>query len=77
MDIDIIAKALGALGLMLIALGVLLKNEKKQDIVFILGSAGLLVYSISLQDPIFIPLEALFILVTGWELWQLMAGRKK
>lgn len=68
---DLIPKILGAVGLMLITAGVLIKNEKQQDVLFILGSTGLLVYSISLRDPIFIPLQAIFIMVTTYELWQL------
>ncbi len=75
MDIEIIAKGVGALGLLCISWGVLVRNEKKQDIFFISGSIGLLGYSIYLQDPIFIPLQIIFIVVTSWELWKLVTGR--
>lgn len=68
---DIFFKILGAIGLILISWGVLIRKEKKQDVIFILGSTGLLAYSIYLRDPIFIPLQAIFILVTTWELWKL------
>lgn len=63
---------LGAIGLLLITVGVLKRNEKKQDLLFILGSTGLLIYSIYLRDPIFIPLQIIFIVVTAWELRSLM-----
>lgn len=68
---DILAKVIGACGLVLITCGVLIKNERRQDILFIAGSAGLLAYSIYLRDPIFIPLQIVFIVVTAWELFHL------
>jgi hypothetical protein len=72
---EILPKILGAIGLLLITAGVLRKSETQQDILFIVGSAGLLVYSISLRDPIFIPLQTIFILVTGFELWKLSSNK--
>lgn len=68
---DILFKIVGAIGLLLISWGVLVRREKKQDVIFIVGSTGLLAYSIYLRDPIFIPLQTIFILVTIWELWKL------
>jgi len=69
-------KIIGAMGLLFIVAGVREHNERREDILFILGSSGLLAYSIYLKDPIFIPLQAIFIIVTGWELWQLR-GKKE
>ncbi len=77
MEIDFIAKFIGAIGLAFTSWAVLVDNEKKQDWLFLLGGAGLLAYSIYLKDPIFIPLQIIFMAVTGWELRQIITGRKK
>jgi lipid-A-disaccharide synthase-like uncharacterized protein len=70
-----IFKILGALGLVLIIIGVLLKNEKTQDIFFIIGGFCLLAYSIYIKDSIFITLQTVFILVAAAELWKLSSHR--
>jgi hypothetical protein len=66
-----IFKIFGAIGLILIAIGVIIKNEKIQDIYFIIGGLFLEVYSIYLKDPIFITLQIIFILTAGYELIKL------
>ncbi|MFA5127151.1 MAG: YgjV family protein [Patescibacteria group bacterium] len=68
-------KIVGVLGLILITVGVLIKSEKKQDIFFILGGLALLVYSIFINDWIFIVLQIVFILTAAGELIRLQ--RKK
>ncbi len=57
-----IFKILGGIGLVLITIGTLVKNRKEEHIFFILGGLCLLVYSISIRDPIFIPLQIIFVL---------------
>ena len=66
---EIVVKVFGALGLILITLGIFAKNEIKQDWIFIAGGSGLLIYSIYLKDPIFIPLQIIFILASLYEIY--------
>jgi lipid-A-disaccharide synthase-like uncharacterized protein len=54
-------KIIGAFGLILISVGLLVKGRKKQNILYILGGIGLEVYSISIRDTIFIILQIVFI----------------
>ena len=72
---DIMFKVFGALGLLGIIIGVLIKNEKKQDLVFIIGGLLLLTYSSYIKDPIFIVLQVVFIIVALIELIQLSRHR--
>jgi len=72
---SVMFKIVGVLGLILITVGVLIKSEKKQDIFFILGGLALLVYSIFINDWIFIVLQIVFILTAAGELIRLQ--RKK
>jgi len=67
----ILAKVIGAIGLILIIIGVWVKKEKKQDWFFIFGSLGLLTYSIQIKDPIFIPLQIIFLISSSYELYKL------
>jgi lipid-A-disaccharide synthase-like uncharacterized protein len=52
----------GVLGLLAISFAIWLKNEKKQNILFIIGGALLLVYSFVIDDIIFIILQIVFVL---------------
>ena len=52
----------GAIGLILIIAGILLKKRRNEDILYILGGLCLLSYSISIKDPIFIPLQIIFVI---------------
>ena len=47
-------KFIGAAGLLMISIGLLPKNRKRQDILHILGGGCLEVYSIHIRDAIFI-----------------------
>ncbi len=67
-------KLFGILGLILIIVGVLLKKRKQEDIFYIAGGLSLEVYSISIKDPIFIVLQAVFILAA---IYDLIRRRKK
>ena len=49
-------KFVGALGLLLISVGIITKERKKQDLLYIVGGIALEAYSIYLGDYIFIVL---------------------
>jgi len=55
-----IYKIIGAVGLLLIAIGILLKNRKRQDVFYIFGGICLETYSVYIRDTIFIVLQLLF-----------------
>lgn len=77
MDVDVLMKGIGALGLLGISGGVLLQNERKQDWLFIAGGVGLLAYSLYLKDPIFVPLQIIFMATAAWELWHTRTRRSR
>lgn len=60
---------IGAIGLVLVSIGVLNKNEKREDTLFIIGGIFLLMYSIAIGNVIFIILQAIFILSAAYELF--------
>ena len=68
---DIIVKIFGAIGLILITTGIFAKKEINQDWIFIAGGSFLLIYSIYLKDPIFIPLQIVFVLASLYEIYTL------
>ena len=55
-------KLIGALGIILISIGILTKNRKKQDVYYILGGICLETYSVFIGDLIFIVLQIIFTL---------------
>ena len=61
-------KLIGAIGLILISSGLIIKNRKTQNILYILGGVGLEAYSIYIDDVIFIILQILFILAAVYDL---------
>ena len=63
-------KILGALGMVLISCGIITKNNLLHTWLFITGGLLLLAYSISLRDPIFIPLQIIFILSSIYEAYK-------
>ena len=65
----------GIVGLLLISGGVLLKNRKEQDLLFIVGGLNLLLYSFSLKNYVFVILQLVFILVSSYHYYK--AVRKK
>ncbi|HAT03548.1 MAG TPA: hypothetical protein DCS29_02100 [Candidatus Magasanikbacteria bacterium] len=69
--LEYLPKVLGAFGLLFITYGIFIKDEIKQDWVFIIGGLLLLIYSISLRDPIFIPLQIVFTLASLYEIWHI------
>ncbi len=71
MELSLIFKLIGAIGLILITVGVVVKNRVNQNIYFIAGGVFLEAYSIYLKDPVFIPLQIIFIVAAIYELYQL------
>lgn len=63
-----IFKLIGVVGLLIISVGIIVRNEKTQNILFIFGSLGLEAYSIYIRDTIFIILQIIFILTAAIEL---------
>ena len=59
---------LGAVGVLLIATGVLLHKRKRQDELYIGGGMCLLLYSISIQDIIFIVLQSILLLAIIYDI---------
>ena len=64
MNTLIIYKAIGVLGLVCICISMLVKHRTTRDIGAICGGILLLVYSIYLNDLIFIILQGVYILIT-------------
>jgi hypothetical protein len=69
-------KIIGALGLILISIGVITKQRKRQDILYIVGGLCLEAYSINLNDVIFIILQIVFSLSAIYDLTKLMRSTK-
>jgi lipid-A-disaccharide synthase-like uncharacterized protein len=63
-----IFKIIGAIGLFLIAIGVITKNRKRQDVLYIIGGIFLEIYSIYLVDTIFIILQIVFTIASIYDL---------
>jgi len=68
---------IGAIGLILISVGVILKNEVYQDILFIIGGIFLGIYSIYIGSVIFIILQLVFIATASLELLTMYKKKKK
>ena len=70
-------KIIGALGLILISLGILTKERAKQDLLYIIGGICLEIYSLYLRDYIFITLQIIFILSAAYDLIQIKKAKSK
>jgi lipid-A-disaccharide synthase-like uncharacterized protein len=68
---ELLFKFTGALGLIFIIIGVLVRDRKRQSILFIIGGLFLEIYSIYLRDPIFITLQGVFVVAAAYELYKL------
>ncbi|MCD6403410.1 MAG: hypothetical protein J7K98_03710 [Candidatus Aenigmarchaeota archaeon] len=55
-------KLIGALGLVFISFGILIKERSKQDLLYILGGICLEIYSVHINDRIFMILQLFFTL---------------
>jgi len=72
-----IFKLIGALGLILISAGIIVKKRKLQDILYVFGGLCLLTYSIYIADLIFITLQTIFIIVALYDLIRIQFFKKK
>ncbi len=75
--IILLPKILGAMGLIIITVGIFASSREKEDFLFIIGGIGLLIYSIYLKDPIFIPLQIVFILASIFEIYKVNKNKQK
>ena len=57
----------GIIGLLLITAGVIARRRKLQDEFYIVGGLSLLVYSVSIQDWVFIILQIIFVAVAVYD----------
>jgi len=64
-------KVVGALGIILISLGIITKKRKYEDLLYILGGLCLEIYSIAIKDVIFIVLQIIFILAASYDLMKM------
>ena len=53
-------KIIGAAGLVLISVGIISRQRRRQDVLYMIGGIFLEVYSIHLKDVIFIILQIVF-----------------
>lgn len=74
MDINFF-KLIGAVGLILICVGLLLKNRKHQNFLYIIGGICLEIYSVYLKDIIFIILQIAFILAASYDLFMIRKSK--
>jgi len=63
-----IFKIIGAVGLLLISIGIITKKRRIQDLLYIVGGLCLETYSIYLGDVIFIILQIIFTLAAVYDL---------
>lgn len=61
----------GIIGLLMGSWAIWLRNERRQDIWFIIGGVCLLIYSISIGSAIFIILQIVFIISAAIEILKL------
>ena len=71
-----IFRIIGALGIILISIGIINKKRKSQDIYYILGGLCLEIYSIYIGDLIFIILQIIFTLAAIYDFVKLQPSKK-
>lgn len=69
--IDIFFKLIGAVGLILVSIGIITKKRERQDMFYIFGGICLEIYSIYLVDYVFIVLQIIFTLSALYDLCRL------
>ena len=67
---------IGALGILLISIGIVVKKRKTQDIYYVLGGLCLEAYSIYTRDVIFIVLQIIFTLAAAYDFAKLQFVKK-
>jgi len=73
---DIIFKAVGSIGILLISWGILKKDKFTGTLLYLAGGVCLEAYSLYIWDAIFIVLQAVFICVATYELFKLKSQKK-
>jgi hypothetical protein len=71
-----IFKFLGAIGLILISIGIISKQRSTQDIFYIIGGICLEIYSIYLNDLIFIILQIIFTVSAIYDFLKIRRSKK-
>ena len=71
-----IFKLIGALGVVLISIGIITKKRKVQDIYYIFGGLCLEAYSIYIGDLIFIILQIIFTLAAMYDFAKIQFFKK-
>ncbi len=66
-----IERILAIIGLLLISYAIFVKNEKRQDWLFVIGGILLFYHSYTLNDPIFMTLQVVFVLASLYEIFTL------
>jgi hypothetical protein len=72
---EIYLNMLACLGAILLAYGVFLESEKKQDVVFIIGAGCLFIYALWIGNTIFCVAMGGFAVASFVELLEIMLGR--
>ena len=67
MPSQILFKIIGVVGLLLICLGMIVKNRRTRDVESIIGGIFLFIYSFYLHDFIFIILQAVYVIVVTFD----------
>ncbi|MBI4120902.1 MAG: YgjV family protein [Parcubacteria group bacterium] len=65
----------GILGLLIISYALWVRDEIRQNNLFIIGGAFLLVYSLAIDEAIFVALQLVFIISAVLELVKIREGR--
>jgi lipid-A-disaccharide synthase-like uncharacterized protein len=67
---ELLFKGIGALGILLVSLGVLKSEKKLGSLFYLMGGICLEIYSIHLGDDVFIVLQGLFIIIASYKVWK-------
>jgi lipid-A-disaccharide synthase-like uncharacterized protein len=62
-----IFKIIGIIGLVLISIAMIVRKRTLRDTLSFFGGIGLLIYSIYLEDLIFIILQSVYVIVVSWD----------
>ena len=69
-------KFIGALGLLLVSIGIVTKRRQRQDVLYIVGGVLLEAYSIFLHDAVFIILQIIFTLAAVYDMAKLLKEKR-
>ena len=74
---EIIIYVVATLGIILLGYAIFLETEKRQDIIFMLGSASLLIYAVFISNLIFTIAMAVIFLASLTEFIEILLGIHK